>query len=141
MRIHADPDTDPDPKPCFKAIKILRSHKTVEIKVASLLITDSDLDPKGPKTYESSGSGALLLGLLHRIRCLFVRRMVNIAGEVVYELGNDRRTAVEKLAGHLSQLLQATTVDATAQAGVSPLTLCNNFKNAYGTLEKTWYFY
>jgi hypothetical protein len=48
---------------------------------------------------------------------------VNIAGEVVYELGKDRRTAVEKLAGHLSHLLQATTVDATAQAGVSPLTL------------------
>jgi hypothetical protein len=60
--------------------------------------------------------------------------MVNIAGEVVYELGQDRRSAVEKLAGHLSQLLHATTVDATAQAGFRPL-------NAYctGTLAQTYF--
>jgi hypothetical protein len=59
----------PDPGPqhwynyiVFKANMILRSHKTVEIKVAILLITDSDLDTGGPKIYISSGSGTLLMG-------------------------------------------------------------------------------
>jgi hypothetical protein len=31
MRIHADPDTDPDPKPCFEDNKLLRSPKKVFI--------------------------------------------------------------------------------------------------------------
>ena len=35
------------------------------------------------------------------------------AGEVVYEVGVNRRDAVQKLAGQLSSLLKASTVDAT----------------------------